>query len=267
MLISPYCEDYITALGFDEDGWLVSNDPDEIKVIKMPTPKLWKGMHPDIQKNYGNRLAGSVTHYDALGSALRTAKGFSAKGGRSASTGAVIDRYSSINSRFADIYVLASIHDRTWHAGFNFNAGDVPYTLPNGVVTKSPNQWFFGLDLSNWGDLRKDKQGRWCAWPGTPPYSYPVANVEPVKINGRYWEPYTEAAINSYKAFIAAISMELSIPKEWHVGHSDLSPKRKIDPGPHLYKAQLLDEIYTELAAYTSGEFLDPDRAGLSDDI
>jgi N-acetyl-anhydromuramyl-L-alanine amidase AmpD len=272
MFINPYGEDFVGLLSFDDEGWLVSNAPEAVRVVRVPTPNKWTGMHPDVAKNYGNKLLGMCTHYDALGGAARTAKGFSVKGGRSASTHGVIDRESSLGSEYADIYVLASIHDRTWHAGFDFDRGDAPYQLPNGVTTKSPNQWFIGWDLSNWGDLRKDDQGNWCAWPAknkdSKPYTYPVILKKDyypesvVEADGKFWEPYTLPALNSYKALVAALALETGMTQEWHVRHSDLSPKRKMDPGPHFPFHELLTSVYEEVHRFKVGEFLDLDRSG-----
>jgi N-acetyl-anhydromuramyl-L-alanine amidase AmpD len=274
MFVNPYAPDYVGLLYFDDEGWLCSRD-ECLKIVRVPTPNKWTGMHPDIAKNHGNKLWGLCTHYDALGSAERTAKGFSIKGGRSASTHGVIDRHSSSGSSYADVYVLASIHDRTWHAGFDFEHGDVPYTLPNGIVTRSPNQWFIGWDMSNWGDLRQDADGNFCAWPPknktSKAYTYPVvkkANVDPstvVHVAGKTWEPYTVEAMNSYMALVAALVLETGMTREWHVGHSDLSPKRKMDPGPHFPHAKLLDQVYEDIEHFRSGEFFDADRSGDAD--
>jgi len=276
MYINPYGPDYVGLLSFDDNGWLISNDPETLRVVKIPTPNKWVGMHSDIVKNHDNKLWGLCTHYDALGSAERTAKGFSVKGGRSASTHGVIDRKSSSGGLYADIYVLASIHDRTWHAGFDFEKGDVPYTLPNGIVTKSPNQWFVGWDMSNWGDLRKDANGNWCAWPPkdkvSKPYSYPIVLKKDADdlglvthVDGKTWEPYTLPALNSYKALVAALALETGMAREWHVRHSDLSPKRKMDPGPHFPFDELLDQVYADIEQFKSGEFFDPSRTGEED--
>lgn len=266
--------DFLGLLSFDEDGWLFSRDPTALNVIKVPTPNYWKGMHADIKANHGDKLNGLCTHYDALGSAKRTATGFSVKGARSASTHGVIDRASSIGSEYADIYVLASIHDRTWHAGFDFEHGDVPYTLPNGIVTKSPNQWFVGWDMSNWGDLRPDAEGNMCAWPAknktSKAYTYPVvrkADIDPSTVvhkNGKNWEPYTVPALNSYRALVAALALETGMEREWHVRHSDLSPKRKMDPGPHFPFAELLDEVYSAIDEFRQE---DSSRHGLQDEV
>ena len=280
MYVNPYGADFLGLLDFDEEGWLFSHDEATVKVVRVPTPNKWTGMHEDIKKNHGNKLKGLCTHYDALGSASRTAKGFSVKGGRSASTHGVIDRHSSIGSEYADVYVLASIHDRTWHAGFDFDHGDEPYTLPNGIITRSPNQWFVGWDMSNWGDLRKDTQGNLCAWPSSPAFKVPKSytykvfdkaeETNPVRVchaNGKMWEAYTSEALNSYKALVAALALETGMTQDWHVQHSDLSPKRKMDPGPHFPYKALLDEVYAEIAKFRIHEFLDFQRSGEKDSL
>lgn len=277
MYINPYAPDYVGLLYFDDEGWLCSRDESALKVLRVPTPNKWTGMHEEIKNNHENKLWGLCTHYDALGSAERTARGFAVKGSRSASTHGVIDRKSSSGSLYADVYVLASIHDRTWHAGFDFENGDVPYTLPNGIVTKSPNQWFIGWDMSNWGDLRLDTDGNWCSWPkknkDSKPYTYPVFSKIKVvndptlitQVNKKTWEAYTEPSLNTYKSLVAALALETGMTRDWHVRHSDLSPKRKMDPGPHFPFDQLLDEVYADIEHFRSGEFFDADRSGDAD--
>lgn len=257
----------------DDKGWLQTHNPDAFKLHVVPTPMKWTGMHALIKSDYDNHLMGTCTHYDALPSAERTARGFSQNQGRSASTHIVIDRHSSAGSDFADIYVLASVHDRTWHAGLNLKGGDVPTVLPNGVSMTSPNQWLVGIDLSNWGLLKRDKvdKGKFYSWPnnyttvvwdGTP-----RSCLLPDNILGHYWESYSDEALNSYLAVMSTLIQHNNMGIEWHYRHSDLSPKRKLDPGPAFPFRDLLEMLYSPMPELFSLHSEDHDRMGDADGL
>lgn len=235
------------GLWFDDQGWLGCHPNFPYKIIHKPTKRLWKGMHDWIKSNYGNKFQGTITHYDALDSAARTAAGFT-RDANGASTHFVIDRGG-------DIYQLASIQDRTWHAGQNANEWaetDGWFTMPNGEKTKSPNHWFLGIDLSNWGYLTYDKTVR--QWKSHAGVVVPVDLVE-LDAKKRGWEIYQQAAIDTYGDLLAALVSELGIAREMNIGHSDSAPKNKVDPGPMLHLEELVMEVYEELELLSGPSF------------
>jgi len=197
--------EYLSLLELDEDFWPVCPSG-LIKIHRVETPNFWEGYH----ETYGP-FSGTTTHYDALPSAERTARGFrdvwvtdpktgKKKRIRSASSHAVIARKSSDGKAFADLYVLARWNVRTWHAGFNLSKGDKVFTLPNGIRCTNPNHHFLGLDLSNWGYLKK-KGRKYYAWPKDWGIEVPSSKV--LHSDGRYWEIYTPEALMTYKAVMA----------------------------------------------------------------
>ena len=230
---------------FDNSGRVVSSEKFP-ELTHMNTPRIWKGMHPWIKEHFGDRFQGTITHYDALGSALRTATGF-CKDANGASTHFVIDRDGTL-------YQLASIHDRTWHAGQNANEWSENggwYVMPNGEKTKNPNHWFLGIDLSNWGYLSKTSNGKYVSYAGVE-----VAASDVVSKNGRYWEKYTPRALKTYGELLFALVKELGLQKEMNIGHSDSAPKNKLDPGPALPRQEILDLVYSMMTQ------VDPHRKG-----
>lgn len=239
------------ALYFDPEGWLKADDDFPYKIIYQPTKRFNVGMHETIKQRFGNRLQGTITHYDAMGSAQGAANAMAPKakvdpkpGG--ASTHFVIDRNG-------DIYQLSSIHTRTWHAGFKRDkngkvvewqehGGKMP--LPNGMKTESPNQWFVGVDLSNWGFLSLSK-GKYFAHDKKT--EIPIGKVH-FDSNKKPWEAYTKDAKTSYVELMFALTWMLELSKDMHFRHSDTSPTRKVDPGNAFPFFELLDVVYDEVA-------------------
>lgn len=239
------------GLSFDERGWLVSDGNFPHKIIHKPTLRCWKGMHPWIKEHFGNRFQGTITHYDALGSAARTAAGFTSSA-TGASTHFIVDRNG-------DIYQLVSIHDRSWHAGQNDNEwaeNDGNFIMPNGEKTKSPNQWFLGIDFSNWGYLL-GKHSPFLTWAKTP-FTGPVF-FEPGST--RRWEAYTQEAVDSYADLQLALAVALELQQGMNIRHQDSAPKNKVDPGPALPFHEIIQEVYAQVAELNSIH-LDNNRAG-----
>ncbi|MES2819233.1 MAG: N-acetylmuramoyl-L-alanine amidase [Pseudomonadota bacterium] len=59
--------------------------------------------------------------------------------------------------------------------------------------------------------------------------------------NGRLWHPYASAQIDALILLLKDIVLRYDIPAEHIVGHSDIAPLRKLDPGP-LFPWQRLAE-------------------------
>ena len=95
------------------------------------------------------------------------------------------------------------------------------------------NRWAFGIELANWGYLQRRGDG-WTSYNGK---IIPDA-VEAVHRNGNPdgsrhpigWEPYSEAQIEAAIGIVQAL-VETYGAQEI-VGHDDVSPTRKWDPGP-----------------------------------
>ncbi len=51
--------------------------------------------------------------------------------------------------------------------------------------------------------------------------------------NGR-WEPYTQGQINTLKVLLKDLAQRHNISPRNIIGHSDVAPQRKTDPGPHF---------------------------------
>ncbi len=133
-----------------------------------------------------------------------------------------------------DITQMLKFDQVGWHAGKS------RWKNVNGVNSHS-----VGIELSNWGKLQKSANGPWRSWTGAPVPSERVVLAEHKNSPGATygWEvfdsPQIEACLEASRAIVEAYGMD-----PWDVvGHDDISPIRKIDPGPAFemdrFKARL----------------------------
>ncbi len=117
-------------------------------------------------------------------------------------------------SRSGHLHQLVRFEDRAWHAGTSVWEG-----------RRDLNSWSIGIELECLG-LLSDSQRR---------------QVQPeqqwVDDRGQSWHRFTRAQYRS----LVSVCLELShhYPIAEVLGHSDVSPGRKIDPGPALYLVEL----------------------------
>ena len=168
--------------------------------------------HPN---NYGERPEGMpitliVLHYtatDSLAAAVNWFKNPAAK----ASAHYVIDR---------DGTIVRMVHEtkKAYHAGKSDWQG-----------RKDVNRFSIGIELVNWGKLVQ-REGQFYTWPND--YTNPYHGLEPVFLEDVWWEPYQEDQIHSLRSLIVEIHTHHPITEV--IGHRDIAPGRKLDPGPAL---------------------------------
>ena len=95
------------------------------------------------------------------------------------------------------IYQLVADEKRAWHAGVSQWRGH------NNV-----NNISIGIELQNGGMTYKEKCGE--------------------------WPPYPAAQMQALAELAHDLQVRISMPTEHIVGHNDIAPTRKIDPGPHF---------------------------------
>ena len=127
-------------------------------------------------------------------------------------------------SKGGDVVQMVKENDVAYHAGKSF-WGD----------STNLNLLSLGIELENWGELTLDGTHMIRRWTGavhTGPYH---------RINKKYWDHFPFIQMNSLVELCKSIKTRY--PKIDVVGHSDIAPGRKNDPGPALDINRLLLEV------------------------
>lgn len=70
---------------------------------------------------------------------------------------------------------------------------------------------------------------------------YP-ANEADIPLMQRHWQDFTPAQLSSLASLLSQLTQRYQIPPDRLLGHSDIAPGRKVDPGPRFPWKQLHDE-------------------------
>lgn len=96
------------------------------------------------------------------------------------------------------------------------------------------NDFSIGIEIDNWGILEKRADGKYYSHAGTEiPASQVFVGLNKLG-NGKYWEAYSQVQKDAVYAQCQALIKAYPSIKEV-VGHEDIAPRRKVDPGPALY--------------------------------
>lgn len=155
-----------------------------------------------------------IMHYTAGGPARSTVAYFASRQAR-ASAHFVIGRDGAVTQQVA-------CNRAAWHAGRSQWQG----------VT-GLNSHSIGIELANWG-LLKRRPGGYRSYTGQQIEQSRV--VFAIHKNGggqrEAWEGFPEAQVQSAIAVAIAIASAYGIAEDAILGHDDIAPRRKIDPGP-----------------------------------
>jgi N-acetylmuramoyl-L-alanine amidase len=164
--------------------------------------------------NLGGRLLPQylVMHYTA-GRSSRESIGWMCDPRAKASAHIVIGRDGSVTQ-------LVSLDRIAWHAGRSAWAGRTGL-----------NRWSIGIEMDNAGRLMERGSG-WHHWTGEPSYDHDDVVVAAHKNEDieSGWQRYPAAQLD------AALEVARLLVAEYRlsdvIGHDDISPGRKCDPGP-----------------------------------
>ena len=170
-------------------------------------------------RNVGGKFAKTpkivVIHFTAGGSARSSAEWFRNPQNGNSSAHVVIERDGSIIQ-------CVNFEKIAWHAGRSSWHGLIGL-----------NKYSIGIELANWGNLRS-AEGGWVTstgkriadpFIGTHRNGNPDGSTHPIG-----WEPYPAEQFESARQLVEALISAYGIKEI--VGHDDIAPVRKSDPGP-----------------------------------
>lgn len=127
------------------------------------------------------------------------------------------------------IVQMVSCERVAWHAG-----RDSEWKPSKGGLTvKRLNFFALGIELVNAGPLTRTQDGKFYTWAGKTIEPADVIEVDPSakgSFGKKFWHRYPEEQLAS--ALDAATALVGEYGLEEILGHSDICPGRKTDPGP-----------------------------------
>lgn len=134
------------------------------------------------------------------------------------------------------IHQLAPFNYRTWHAGVSQYNGRSSY-----------NNFSIGIEIDNLGWLNKRSDGTY--------YRSDIGDLEAdrnvfkgkhwnSKVTKNYWESYSSEQVASVIEVCKALKLTYGITEI--LGHDDIAPDRKQDPGPAFPMLEVRNEVFKE---------------------
>lgn len=185
-------------------------------------------------KLIGNKPRYVVIHYTASGSARGTVEFFRNPANK-VSAHLVVGHDGEVTQ-------MVPFNERAWHAGHS------SWLDHDGL-----NRYSVGIEIVNWGRLQ-GATGKWKSWTGTPIADDRVIEAthrhHPDRIAG--WEVFDTAQVRTVAETVQALATTYGITPDCVLGHDDISPLRKSDPGPawdmHRFRAMLAGRAEDEAA-------------------
>ena len=164
-----------------------------------------------------------------------------------ASAHLVIDRNS------LQTFQLIPFDTVAWHAGLS------GYTFPDGCERSGFNQYSIGIELDNAGPLVKTGSG-YMAWFGKSYQEEEIYfGIHQHQTEPKYWHAYSECQIGLLLEVCCLLLA--TYPIKHILGHDDISPRRKIDPGPAFPMEQFSKHLL-DLDRNQDGPELDSEQSG-----
>ncbi len=181
---------------------------------------------PEWTKNHSGKFKSGyldtvIVHYTAgpFGASLRTLKNPRAR----ASAHVIVDRDGTITQ-------LVPFDTIAWHAGRSSYKGRSGF-----------NKYSIGIEIVNSGPLTKSGNV-YRSWFGS---AYNPSDVIEARHRNqtrkKYWHTYTEEQIQAVTELIQELIEEYGI--KYILGHEEIAPKRKIDPGPAFPLERLRSQL------------------------
>ncbi len=194
------------SFSINDDDLLVNSETSVIYLTEKTKAKNNK-----TYEQSGGKLDTLIIHFTAGRDAESSAK-YLSRSDVQASAHLVIGRDGSV-------YQLVPFDIVSWHAGKSQYGGRVGY-----------NKYSIGIELDNAGPLMKTGN-QYQAWFGTKyPESDVIRATHKNESTPKYWHTYTEKQLEVLTEISQLIAEKYQIKDV--LGHDDISPGRKTDPGP-----------------------------------
>ncbi|WP_366099763.1 N-acetylmuramoyl-L-alanine amidase [uncultured Cetobacterium sp.] len=157
-------------------------------------------------KSYNERVRFVILHYTALNDERSIT---------ALTKNNVSSHYLVTQERYDSVYSLVPDTQRAWHAGTSSFDG-----------YKNLNDNSIGIEISNLGYSSASKQK--------------TANLKEGIVDTAMFYPYNDAQVFKIGMLLRELTTKYKINPKYILGHSDIAPTRKFDPGPkfpwkHLY--------------------------------
>ncbi len=136
--------------------------------------------------------------------------------------------------RDATVWQLLPFNIVGWHAGISQHTGR------DGL-----NKYALGIEMDNAGRLQQDKDQfiSWCK--RLYPRDEVVCAVHPNETGLSYWHRYPDLQICKLEMICRILANYY--PIRWLVGHDEIAPERKCDPGPAFPMLELRRKVFAGL--------------------
>lgn len=211
----------------------MSFTPDIAGAEVVPSPKLWRGRKAKWP------VSAVIQHYTASLAEAGLVKWMA----ESASTSAHLFIY-----RTGHVVQMVRFQDRAFHAGEKQGSGFWP---PGKPQETNVNNFSIGIENCNVGWVLK--QGDRFFLPkfttsgvvAGSPYKGPAPQQARDHTGAmRWWEPYTDELVAANVVCLKQIVDKYGLGPEAIGFHSDVSPRRKTDPGPLWPHEYVLSEVF-----------------------
>jgi len=187
------------------DKHLLESPDGSVKIVQMDCGKNTAKFAPSM-------LDTIVLHYTAGRSALSSAK-YLVKPNVKASAHLVVGKEG-------EIYQLVPFDTISWHAGKSSYKGRSGF-----------NKYSIGIELDNAGPLTKSGT-QYMTWFGESRQAEEVIEAKQRnEASPRFWERYTKAQIEAVEQ-VCEVLAEKYPAIDSILGHEEIAPGRKLDPGP-----------------------------------
>lgn len=212
-----------TSLEVGPDGWLTSPNK-HVLVQRFPTVRTSK-LAPNLKGPRRVVWHWTATAENTIVGIAKRAQTFVKGKDREASFHLGIPRRSA-----QGVVQLAPFTVGTWHAGGEKAARFTSDGRMGG--TYSANRISAGVELENVGEVRL-VNGKWRAWPFKEDTKLVIPVTEVATVGSKYYQDFTghqiEMATEYARAMVAAYGLKRD---DFMLGHVDIDPTRKSDPGP-----------------------------------